>query len=369
MKLLPFVILAFVARVSWAAPLQLHNRIVFTRDGVASGQTFFNLKNPNEGEVYTQETVWAMNSAGGEQQQVWRVPQGYGQFGGFSNDGKKALSFNRFNLYVHNLSTKRIQRVLLWSSGWGTYIGSPSFSPDGKQILCEVGNYNGSVCSRVLRLQENKIYSVTKGFKSVEEAMIRPIGDGVPTYNEWRTPCWNPDGKRAVVAGGSSWSASPASPKCQTDLWVMNPDGTGDHQLTQNPAWDLEPTWSADGDTIAFVRRMDTNGGDGYLYSYNLWVADLKSHTEKQVTFLPVSAAEILTNNSSGKSSVISNPRFSPQGTQIAFDEYGYRAKTGDHVNGVKIKNGEPANGIHVIDTDGKNQRWLCAGRLVQWMP
>jgi hypothetical protein len=57
-------------------------------------------------------------------------------------------------------------------------------------------------------------------------------------------PSWSPDGsKLAVVRGG--------------DIWVINGDGTGGVPLTTSPAQDFDPAWSPDGKKIAFTSLRD----------------------------------------------------------------------------------------------------------------
>jgi TolB protein len=55
---------------------------------------------------------------------------------------------------------------------------------------------------------------------------------------------YSPDGTRiafAATEGGNS------------DVWVMNADGTAARKLTNDPALDLSPSWSPDGKRLAFV--------------------------------------------------------------------------------------------------------------------
>jgi len=50
------------------------------------------------------------------------------------------------------------------------------------------------------------------------------------------------------------------------DIYAMNPDGSGEVDLTQNPAVDTLPAWSADGTQIAFVSDRD---GNAEIYKMN----------------------------------------------------------------------------------------------------
>jgi len=79
---------------------------------------------------------------------------------------------------------------------------------------------------------------------------------------EERAPAWSPDGKRIVYAarkGGPDF-----------ELCVMNADGTGQRQLTDNTVGDLTSSWSLDGREITFHRivspgrfQLFTIGADG----------------------------------------------------------------------------------------------------------
>src|SRR2546423_221533 len=57
-------------------------------------------------------------------------------------------------------------------------------------------------------------------------------------------PVWAPNGKIAFVR--SAFAGSPG------DLWVMNPDGSGQTRLTSGAADDQWPSWSPDSTQLAF---------------------------------------------------------------------------------------------------------------------
>jgi dipeptidyl aminopeptidase/acylaminoacyl peptidase len=67
-----------------------------------------------------------------------------------------------------------------------------------------------------------------------------------------RHPAWSPDGTKIVFASDRSAGST------LNDLYVMNPNGTGQTAITNTPDVDESyPSWSADGTRIAFSRDGD----------------------------------------------------------------------------------------------------------------
>jgi TolB protein len=81
------------------------------------------------------------------------------------------------------------------------------------------------------------------------------------------------------------------------DLWVMNPDGSGQQRITDDKIEDLFPSWSPDGSQIVWAR-----GGRGP--SAEIWVMNADGSGPTQLTFNQFPDL---------------NPKWSPDGSKIVF--------------------------------------------------
>ena len=69
-------------------------------------------------------------------------------------------------------------------------------------------------------------------------------------------PSWSPDGEKIAFV---------RSLEGQTEIFVMNADGSNPTRLTNNNADDTNPTWSPDGEKIAFASDRDDGNWDIYV--------------------------------------------------------------------------------------------------------
>ena len=114
------------------------------------------------------------------------------------------------------------------------------------------------------------------------------------SYNDAH-PAWSPDGSKIAFATDrdGNW-----------EIYVMNADGTGQTNLTNNPASDCNflggggpgPSWSPDGNSIAFETDRDGN--------YQIYVMDANGTGQTRLT---------------NDLSLDDSPAWSPEGTQIVF--------------------------------------------------
>lgn len=82
-------------------------------------------------------------------------------------------------------------------------------------------------------------------------------------------PAWSPERCRVAFTSQTE--------ETDHDIFIINADGTGLRQLTNDPARDMFPDWSFDGKTIAFVSYRD-----GYR---NIYVMDSAGGPARQITF------------------------------------------------------------------------------------
>jgi TolB protein len=68
------------------------------------------------------------------------------------------------------------------------------------------------------------------------------------------------NGKIAFMSERDEPNPSGCGFTCNWEIYSINPDGTGLTRLTNSPGFDGDPTWSPDGNKIAFASRR--NGSD-----------------------------------------------------------------------------------------------------------
>ena len=129
-------------------------------------------------------------------------------------------------------------------------------------------------------------------------------------------PSWSPDGTKIAFVSERDGN---------TEIYVMNADGSNQTRLTNNTEFDWEPAWSPDGSKIAFSSTRDFPGLTGNLVSgFEIYVMSADGSN-------PVR----LTNNTK----VDAGPKWSPDATRIAFRT---------HRDGIPL--------VYVMNADGSNQ-------------
>ncbi len=136
---------------------------------------------------------------------------------------------------------------------------------------------------------------------------------------------WSPDGSQLAFTSNRDGDC---------EIYIMNEDGNGVRQLTYNEAYDCCPDWSPSGDKIAF----NSNFPDG---DQDIYVIGVDGSSLLNLTNFPGDDR---------------SPKWSPDGTKIAFDAR---------------RDGQPE--IYFMNSDGSNQVRLTshftAQRNPYWSP
>src|SRR5438093_7420858 len=108
---------------------------------------------------------------------------------------------------------------------WSDY--GPTWSPDGKRLLFDRGGVGDL---------EGAIFVVNADGSGLERLQGTMEGDDAPA--------WSPDGTKIVLARSFDYDCPPSStvPVCPAyEIFVMNPDGSGQVRLTNSSTDDGVP--------------------------------------------------------------------------------------------------------------------------------
>ena len=174
---------------------------------------------------------------------------------------------------------------------------SPSWSPDGAYVVFGRISANGGGSLSVVRVGESN-----------------PVPIITSSYAGFLDPAWSPDGSQLAFASNLDgnmdiYIASVVSTQTGFQMGALT-------RLTQNPYWDVDPSWSLDGQTIAYSA---SSYSDNDIFSIRIDGSD-----NQQLTFTRETDEY---------------PHWSPDGSQILFTSW-------------RDGNAE----IYIMNADGSNQ-------------
>ena len=242
----------------------------------------------------------------------------------WSPDGNKLVFARRlpgpcapcnFELVVVDRMTGRETKIFEGA----TFDPAPSWSPDGRTIAF-VHQLSGF----------DDIWLV-----GVDGTMPRRLTFSRNNH----APAWSPDGQLIAFDGFDE------SLGRSQEIFAVRPDGSGERALTNDAAFDAQPSWSPDGTTLTFA--SDRGGRRSLEFDVYAMSAD-GSAIRRLTTFAQLCAG--------GDSCFVAylGTAWSPDGTQIAFTS---------HRDG-----GGPA--LYVMGVDGSGQRRVTgSGYAPDWQP
>jgi dipeptidyl aminopeptidase/acylaminoacyl peptidase len=199
----------------------------------------------------------------------------------------------------------------------------PSFSPDGSRIVfSSVGDY-GDVSDTVGATGLDLYVMEADGSRR------RRLFDG----DEDVSPSWSPDGEQiAFVRGGGDDGTG--------RIFVVDPDAGSARALFENggAAEDADPAWSPDGTQLAFVRTEP----DG---SSHLMIANADGSDARSVL---------------GRPEALGSPSWSPDGTTLVFTVVGEGGESGGSIALLDVEEGS----VETVAAGGSAPVWSASGRL-----
>jgi len=163
----------------------------------------------------------------------------------------------------------------------------PMWSPDSSRILFNTTHF-GEAGQNDDKTSDEKRIIGEKRDDSIDLATIRPDGSDLQRITHgggYTYASFSPDG-RSILHRRQQGEVS--------QVFVMNADGSGDHNLSGSSTLDGWPSWSPDGNKIVFSRHVQ-NG-------FQIFVMNRDGTGVRQLTD---AAGEFV------------NPRWSPDGTKI----------------------------------------------------
>jgi len=203
----------------------------------------------------------------------------------------------------------------------------PVYSPDGSRIaFSRQSGFKTDIC--IMNANGTNVVTVISSDAALE------------SHN--RKPSWSPDGTKIVFTSNRSGSG-------KTEIWMANTDGSGLLRLTTSiqrgsdgngPIFSLDfgPAWSPDGSKIVFVSNRE--GADTELYVMNPDGSNLLRLTDDSLddtlpAWSPDSQRIVFTKNNGGGTHIINRdgtnlvffmsfaawPAWSPDGSRLAFTQ------------------------------------------------
>jgi Tol biopolymer transport system component len=186
--------------------------------------------------AFSRNGIYVMNADGSSQTRLTE----FGEFPSWSPDGTRIAFSYVGKLYVVNADGSGLTHLANNSN-------SPTWLPDGRHIAYFLGTIY------IVKIDDNGMIRLLNGTGpncGLLDTNFQPIRCQASIPNA-RWADWSPDGQQIVFEFFERDDRN-------YDIYKMNSDGNLT-RLTNHPSRDTHPTWSPDGQRIAFMSERDGN--------------------------------------------------------------------------------------------------------------
>ena len=152
----------------------------------------------------------------------------------------------------------------------------PTWTPDASR-LAFISDRDGGQDVFTMNAEGSNVVNVTNNANT--------------NVNHW-DPAWSPDGSR-IAFTKTVRTTTPDGEETETDIWLVDADGSNAINLTQSPALEFDPVFSPDGSELSFTRQ-DANG-DTDVWVMPIPAADLAAARSTTASLTADSSATQLT--------------------------------------------------------------------------
>lgn len=165
----------------------------------------------------------------------------------WSRDGSRlafySTSDGRHDIYIMDVPSLKIHRL----TDNNANNSNPTWSPDGSQIAF-ASDYGEAFGIFVMPVD------CTDSFEVCATRLT-------PKDNDWyAAPTWSPDGSRIAFVSTRDTTSSLDDTVGNSNVYVMNHDGSNTRRLTFNLGEDYDPDWSPDSRSLVYAAQNIQNG-------------------------------------------------------------------------------------------------------------
>jgi len=222
---------------------------------------------------------------------------------------------------------------------------APKWSPDGTKIAFRsYGRGNSG-------LADHAIYMIDSQGNQLQPLVLNQLPSLSEEIDRFE---WSPDGSKfALVSGNLGITTEISEDTIEADIYTVNTDGSGPARLTNDVhVWNYDPTWSPDGNQIAFVSQAMTGEG-----STSIDVMNANGSSRRQIAKFGHDEGSI------------DWTRLSPDGSKILFARFVYFSNTsGGRQFFTMNPDGSDLKQLTSYPADHSSPRWSPDGKKIVFL-